>query len=497
MAIKASTGEVFVSNFTANTVSVFAPGATTASRTLTGVTMPTGLAFDNCRQPVGQFPPGQRVQVFEGASTTPTRSIPTVAGPAGIAVDPMWNYLYVTSPSTGTVAVHNAASGLPVPGLGLAGLQSPEDIAVQVPTGLIYVSEYTGARVSAYQRGSTTLDVANTLIDVNGPWGVAVSPLNGAVHVSDNPNRVRVFPPTLPVVSGVDPSSGPVTGGTVVAVNGSNLGAITAVTFNGVPAEQVGPVFPTTMPVKVPAATLAGPVTVQVKWAGNLSGKVDAFTYTPVAPGQATEVFGARGDRQVTVSWKAPAFTGGVPIASYLVTPSPSGAPCATSSTSCTIGGLTNGAPYTFTVTTTNTASLTSVSAASPAVTPVIAMSLKVKAKKASYRPGRWGTRTMVSWAKKSTKANRMVTRTCTNGTGLSSSKLCKFTVYKTGKVKVRTKGFKNVVVTISIVATPKSSAGPTYGPSRPGPARGTSSSRGRRLPGRVRRPCCTSATGE
>jgi hypothetical protein len=241
---------------------------------------------------------------------------------------------------------------------------------------------------------------------------------------------------------------------------------VSAVSFAGVNAPLVGTPTFTTVQVTAPAVSAAGPVAVSVTATGSTSGKVDAFTYTAVAPGKATAVTGVPGNKQVTVSWKAPAFTGGVPIASYLVTPSPSGAPCATTSTSCTIGGLTNGAPYTFTVTTTNTASLTSVSDVSPAVTPVIALSLKVKAKKASYRPGRWGTSTLVSWAKKSTKANRMVTRTCTNGTGLSSSKLCKFTVYKTGKVKVRTKGFKNVVVTISIVATPKSSAGPTYGPS-------------------------------
>ena len=93
-------------------------------------------------------------------------------------------------------------------------------------------------------------------------------------------------------------------------------------------------------------------------------------------------------------------------------------------------------------------------------------MWLKVKAKKASYRPSRWGTTTLVTSAKKSAKANRVVTRTCTNGTGLSSWKLCRFTVYKSGKVKVRTRGYRNVVVTVSIVAVPKASAGPTYGAS-------------------------------
>ena len=89
-----------------------------------------------------------------------------------------------------------------------------------------------------------------------------------------------------------------------------------------------------------------------------------------------------------------------------------------------------------------------------------------MKAKKASYRPGRRGTTTLVTSAKKSTKANRMVTRTCTNGTGLSSSKLCRFTVYKSGKVKVRTKGLPERGGHGQHRGRPEVRAGPTYGPS-------------------------------
>ena len=377
--------------------------------------------------------------------------------------------MYVAHPDVDAVRVYNLETGAPVIGWGFTGVNAPYDVALQLPTGMFYVSEWadnTGVTVKAYPRGTDAVDPAATLIGVNAPWGVAVNPANGAVYVTDFPNDVHVYSSVLSAVTGVDPPSGPVTGGTTVSVNGSSLGAVTSVTFNGVAGEILGSPEPTAVKVKTPAVSVAGPVTVHVIWGANTAGLLNAFTYTAVAPGKATEVFGARGNKQVTVSWKAPTFTGGVPISSYLVTPSPSGAPCSTTGTSCTIGGLTNGAPYTFTVTTTNTASLSSVSDPSPAVTPVIALSLKVKAKKASYRPGRWGTRTLVSWAKKPSNANRMVTRSCTNGTGIASSKLCRFTVYKSGKVKVRTRGYRNVVITVSIVATPKSSAGPIYGPS-------------------------------
>ena len=118
-------------------------------------------------------------------------------------------------------------------------------------------------------------------------------------------------------------------------------------------------------------------------------------------------------------------------------------------------------------MTTTNTANLSSVSDPSPAVTPVIASRLTVKAKKASYRPAPVGhDDPRVLGEEVDATPDLVVTRSCTDGTWRSSSRLCRFTVYKNGKVKVRTKGYRNVRVTISIVAVPRASAGPTYGPS-------------------------------
>ena len=81
------------------------------------------------------------------------------------------------------------------------------------------------------------------------------------------------------------------------------------------------------------------------------------------------DVSAAPGDERATVAWAEPAFTGGVPVSGYNVTAAPGAAPCATTSTSCTITGLANGTEYTFVVATTNRASLTSESAPSNPVT--------------------------------------------------------------------------------------------------------------------------------
>ena len=93
-----------------------------------------------------------------------------------------------------------------------------------------------------------------------------------------------------------------------------------------------------------------------------------------VAPDPPTAVAAVRGDAQAVVSWTAPVFDGGSPITGYTVTPS-SGlstcSPATPATTTCTVTGLTNGTPYTFTVVATNAIGDSLPSAASLPVTPV------------------------------------------------------------------------------------------------------------------------------
>jgi hypothetical protein len=477
VAINPRNGEILVSNWSANTVSVFT-SARVLARTL-GVNQPTGLAVTEAGQTLVGSWADKGIYVFEGASTTAARFINTVSEPGGMAVDPSSNLVYVAFPTQNLVARFAVDSGILIPGL-LGGFVLPWDVALQAQTGMLFVTNYaggSGVRVFAVPKDLSAIDMERTLLaspGVQGPWGVAVNPTNGAVHATYQypvPGRVQIFPSVVSAVSGVNPAVGPVTGGTVVEVSGTNLGAVTSVTFNGVAGEIVGRPEPTRVVVKVPAATTAGTVAVQIAWAGNTAGKTDAFEYKAVAPGPATGLKVTPGNGRVDVTWAAPAFTGGAPVQGYLVTPSPGGAPCSTTERDCTISGLTNGQKYTFTVTTTNTAGLTSVSEPSAEVAPYVPIKQTVKAKKASSKVPRKGYATIVNWVKKPKYAALDVTTSCyvpqgLAGAELTSAQLCKFSVYKTGKVKVRTKGYRNVRVSVTIRSVPKSGAPIQYGPS-------------------------------
>lgn len=513
-----ASGDVLVTSVgggSAASVAVFPGTATTpdASRTLTGVDVPYGIAVNRTTGDILVVSAGSgmvytyradqkvpdpsltrtiagaydvevdldgevyvsslannRVYVFPANSTVASRSFAAGTLPAGLGVHPKTGEIYVGSLATHRVQVYSDGSATPIAGRDLMGPAGnpldPIGIAVHPASGRVYAVDGSDDLVMVFEPGASE---PNSMLNMSTGWDtqdVAISPVTGAVYrTSVGADQVFVSAPTDMAVSTVAPPAGPVTGGTAVSITGANLGAVTGVSFGGVPATNVVAVSPTQVTAVAPAHAV-GTVDVVVLWGSKVAGIANAFAYQAVAPGKASGVTGVPGNAQVTVSWTAPADSGGVPIASYQVTPTPAGPACATTATTCTIGGLTNGTAYTFTVRATNTAGLSSVSDPSSAVTPVIASRLKVKAKKASYRPARWGTRTLVTSVKKSSNARLVVTRSCTNGTWRSSSTLCKFTVYKSGKVKVRTKGYRNVRVTISIVAVPRASAGPVYGPS-------------------------------
>jgi hypothetical protein len=96
---------------------------------------------------------------------------------------------------------------------------------------------------------------------------------------------------------------------------------------------------------------------------------------TATLPGAPTGVTATAGDGQATVSWTAPASDGGATISSYTATSSPGGKTCTwtAGSLSCTVSSLSNGTPYTFTVTATNSAGTGPASSPSAAVTPTAA----------------------------------------------------------------------------------------------------------------------------
>jgi len=102
------------------------------------------------------------------------------------------------------------------------------------------------------------------------------------------------------------------------------------------------------------------------RWSTHVSMLVQ--DHAPAAP---TAVTAVPGNASALVSWTAPPSDGGSAITGYTDTSSRDGQTCTTSGAlTCTVSGLTNGTPYTFTVSATNTVGAGPASAPSASVTP-------------------------------------------------------------------------------------------------------------------------------
>lgn len=106
----------------------------------------------------------------------------------------------------------------------------------------------------------------------------------------------------------------------------------------------------------------------------------DCGAYSSVAPSAPTALTGTAGNAQVSLSWSAPALTGGSAITDYTIQYSSNGGSSyttfsrsASTATTATVTGLTNSTAYIFRVSATSSAGTGSYSTASASLTPVSA----------------------------------------------------------------------------------------------------------------------------
>ncbi len=103
-------------------------------------------------------------------------------------------------------------------------------------------------------------------------------------------------------------------------------------------------------------------------------------TPTPVPASPPRDVSAIGGDRQVTVSWQAPASSGSFPVSTYQMIASPGGASCVVPAAelTCVITGLTNGVEYTVRGRALTGAGWSAFSAASAPVTPGVEQTIVI-----------------------------------------------------------------------------------------------------------------------
>ncbi len=238
---------------------------------------------------------------------------------------------------------------------------------------------FDGTAATGYTVNSATQITATAPAGAEGTVDITVTTVGGTSATGTSDQFTYVAAPTITSLS---PANGPALGGTSVTITGTKLSGASAVSFGGTAATSYTVNSATEITAIAPTGS-AGAVHVTITTAGGTSAtsSSDQYTYNvvipdaPTIPGAPTIGIATAGNSQASVSFTAPASTGGASITGYTVTASPGGLTGIGTTSPITVSGLTGGTSYTFTVTATNSAGVGPASGSSNAVTPTASVS--------------------------------------------------------------------------------------------------------------------------
>jgi titin len=308
------------------------------------------------------------VAVVAGSATCSPSLAPGVHGDVTAVYSGDGNYNQVTCAPISQTVIPAVPAGLsagvaayPALGVTVSWASSPGATGYQLYRVGNPVPIYTG---SATEYTDTSATAAST----SYAYTVAAGITAGYSGVS---GAASVVTPALPG----QPTS-------LVATAGNQQVALTWVApvgvVNGYDVYQDGVLIDTVAGSSATIGSLTNGTTYSFTVAGFNDGGVGALSAAVPAgpttvPGAPTGVSASAGIGSVMLTWSAPASAGGSPVTGYVVTPYSGGSalsPVTTSAVNVTVGQLTGGVAYTFTVQAVNSTGLGLPSAASGSVTP-------------------------------------------------------------------------------------------------------------------------------
>ena len=136
-----------------------------------------------------------------------------------------------------------------------------------------------GAAATGITVNSATSITATTPAGTAGPASVLVTTPSG----TNAANTLYTYVTPAPTVTGINPTSGPTTGGTSVTISGDNFTGATGVTIGGTAATSVSVVSATSITAVTPAGA-AGAASVLVTTSGGTNAANTLYTYVTPAP---------------------------------------------------------------------------------------------------------------------------------------------------------------------------------------------------------------------
>jgi sugar lactone lactonase YvrE len=246
---------------------------------ITGTNLAGTIAVSFGGTPATVFSVKSSTEVTATAPAEPAGTVAvtvTTGGGVSAAVAAAQFTYVASSPSVPSVTSLNPSSG-PAAG-GTSVVISGANLA-----GATAVS-FGGTPATSYVVNSSTKITATTPAESAGTVYVTVTAAgNTSADVAGAQYTYTGSAPVRPAVTSLDPTSGPIAGGTSVVITGTNLAGATAVSFGGTPASGFTIKSNTQITATAPAEP-AGTVDVTVSTAAGTSSSNAGDQYTYIAP---------------------------------------------------------------------------------------------------------------------------------------------------------------------------------------------------------------------
>lgn len=192
-------GTLYVANqgTSAQDITEYPAGSSTATTTLSGLQYPTGVAVDGSgtlyASYTGTGPGG--VAVYPAGSSSPSTTLGGTYTPYGEAIDALGT-LYVANVDELAVTEYTPGSSTPTTTLN-SGLSYPKDVAVDA-AGTLYVSNsfsYNGIPASIVEfAGGSTSPTTTLTSGINTPYGIAIDAAGTLYVVNNGTSSILSFP---------------------------------------------------------------------------------------------------------------------------------------------------------------------------------------------------------------------------------------------------------------------------------------------------------------
>lgn len=350
---------LFANDYASNAISRADTSLSNSVTTISGVTSPSDLAMspDESFVLAANYTTGRFTKILVSNNSTSSFALGTGSNPLAVAINPAGTFAYFIEQGTNTLEKVDLATNTVTASLSF-GAAVPSDMVLSPDGTTAWVASRSPSAI--YKVTTSSMSLAQTYSALSTPQTLAIAPDNSQLLYTSHDVSNRIY--KLIIGSGASSSVSVSGSGRPLAIAVDPQSQFAFVGGYGHPSMKVdlstGDVSTFTQSGSPEDAAFFFPRSGSLanKFAFTADISTQSLQSIGISPSAPSPVTGTRGNAQVSLSWTTPTYPGADTITDYTIQYSTNNSTwssfphAASTGTTATVTGLTNGTPYYFRV---------------------------------------------------------------------------------------------------------------------------------------------------